>query len=321
MADLEAAAEKRVGETFAGYRLERVLGIGGMASVFLGRRQDGAAAALKLLHAPLNAVDEVKVRFLREGSIGEQLGAATQMPGLPRVYASGVAPDGTAYLVMELLAGEPLFDRMARAGRLSVPEVLSIAEEVLDVLVVAHAHGVVHRDMKPENLHVLPDGRIKVLDFGIARVLEAVPSSIQGLPEMTATRTGITIGTTEYISPEQATGIVKDIDGRTDLFGLGATMFRLLSGQTVHGDLPLAEMLIAAATKQVAPLRSVARDVPHDVCAIVDIALAFDKTRRYPDADTMRRDVRAARAGLHPPYARAVEDGRLAQGAPLGAAV
>jgi serine/threonine-protein kinase len=321
MSDLEAAAEERLGSTFEGYKLERVLGIGGMASVFSGVRADGFSAALKLLHPPLNAIDEVKTRFLREGSIGEQLGAATRVPGLPVVYASGVAKDGTAFLVMEKLPGEALFDRMARLGTLPIPEALFIAEQVLDVLEVAHAHGIVHRDIKPENLHVLPDGRIKVLDFGIARVLEAIPSSIQGLPEMTATRTGITIGTTEYMSPEQATGVAKEIDGRTDLFGLGATVFRLLAGRTVHGGESLAEMLIAAATKHAPPLAQLAPHVPPDICAAIDIALAFEKERRYPDAATMRTDVRALRVGAPPPYARAVVEGRLQQGAPLGGAV
>jgi eukaryotic-like serine/threonine-protein kinase len=321
MSDLEADAEERIGSTFEGYRLEKILGVGGMATVFSGVRADGAPAALKLLHPPLNAIDEVKTRFLREGSIGEQLGAATRVPGLPVIYGSGVAKDGTAYLVMEQLAGEALFDRMARLGTLPIPEALFIAEQVLDVLEVAHAHGIVHRDIKPENLHVLPDGRIKVLDFGIARVLEAIPSSIQGLPEMTATRTGITIGTTEYMSPEQATGVAKEIDGRTDLFGLGATIFRLLAGRTVHGGEGLAEMLIAAATKQAPPLARVAPQVPADICAAIDIALAFEKDRRYPDARTMRTDIRALRVGAPPPYARAVGEGRLQQGAPLGGAL
>ncbi len=321
MSDLEADAEERIGSTFEGWRLEKVLGVGGMATVFAGVRSDGAPAALKLLHPPLNAIEEVKTRFLREGSIGEQLGAATRVPGLPVIYASGVAKDGTAYLVMEQLAGEALFDRMARLGTLPIPEALFIADQVLDVLEVAHAHGIVHRDIKPENLHILPDGRIKVLDFGIARVLEAIPSSIQGLPEMTATRTGITIGTTEYMSPEQATGVAKEIDGRTDIFGLGATVFRLLAGRTVHGGESLAEMLIAAATKQAPPLARVAPQVPPDICASIDIALAFEKERRYPDARTMRTDIRALRVGAPPPYARAVLEGRLQQGAPLGGAL
>jgi serine/threonine-protein kinase len=317
--DLEAAAQKRLGATVDGWRLDSVLGVGGMASVFLARR-DGAIAALKLLHGPLNAVEEVKKRFLREGSIGATLSAGADVPGLPRMYGSGVASDGTAYLIMELLEGESLWDRMIREPRMRPDEVLAIAEQVLDVLVLAHAHGVVHRDMKPENLHVMNDGSIRVLDFGIARVLDAVPHGIEGLPEMTATKTGVTIGTTEYMSPEQATGIVKDIDGRTDLFGLGATMFRLLSGRVPHGQLGLAEAIIAAATRQIAPLASVSPEVPPDVCAVVDRAVAFEKTQRYPDAETMRGDVRALRKGAPPPYVRAVIGGRLDAGAPSSVA-
>jgi serine/threonine-protein kinase len=116
------------------------------------------------------------------------------------------------------------------------------------------------------------------------------------------------------MSPEQATGLVQEIDGRTDLFGLGATMFRLLSGRPVHGDVSETLEVIAAATEAAAPLASVAPGILPDVAAIVDRSLAFVKHHRYPSAEAMRSDVRAVRVGQPPPYARAVIEGRLRAG-------
>jgi serine/threonine-protein kinase len=216
---------------------------------------------------------------------------------------------------MEVLQGESLFDRMARVGTMSAGEVLALADQVLEALAWAHARGVVHRDLKPENIHLGNDGQVRMLDFGIARVLDG----IQGLPEKTATRTGMIIGTATYMAPEQATGLVQEIDGRTDLFGLGATMYRLLCGLPIHvvptelQELAAAEV-IAAATEPAPPLASVAPGVAPDVAAIVDRALAFLKPHRYPSAEIMRADVRAVRAGQPPPYARAVLEGRIPAG-------
>ncbi|EYF06548.1 serine/threonine-protein kinase [Chondromyces apiculatus] len=304
-------AESWVGQTFAGkWRIERVLGIGGMGAVLLGRGADGSAVALKVLHPDLNAHPEVRKRFLLEGHIGNTLGGSDPLPGVVRTLGSGTTDDGTAYLAMEVLNGESLFDRMVRLTTMPPAEVLSMAEQVLDTLSVAHARGVVHRDLKPENIHIGADGQTRLLDFGIARVLDG----LQGMPEKTATKTGMILGTATYMAPEQATGLINEIDGRTDLFGLGATMFRLLSGRPVHGDLSDTMEIIAAATEAPAPLATVAPNLPPDVAAIVDRALAFVKHHRYPDADTMRADVHAVRAGQPAPYARAVLEGRLHPG-------
>jgi serine/threonine-protein kinase len=308
---IEEEAEYWVGKVLAGrWRIERVLGVGGMGSVLLGRAGDGSQVALKVLHPALNANAEVRKRFLREGFIGNALAGADAIPGVARMLGSGETEDGVAYLAMEVLEGETLFDRMAREGVVPAAAVLALAEEVLDALVAAHARGVVHRDLKPENIHLGADGRVRMLDFGIARVLDG----IEGLPEKTATATGMIIGTATYMSPEQATGLVSEIDGRADLFGLGATMFRLLSGRPVHGDISETLEVIAAATEAAQPLASVAPGVPPDVAAIVDRSLAFVKHHRYPNAEIMRGDVRAVRAGQPPPYARAVLDGRLRPG-------
>jgi len=309
----EELAAQRIGARVGTWQLERLLGIGGMASVFLGRRDDGAVAAVKILHAYLHGVEELRTRFLREGPIGAALTAVGPLcEGLPQILEAGVMEDGTAYLVMELLDGETVFDRLARMGSLPVGQVLWLAEQVLNVLVVAHAHGIIHRDLKPENLHLGNDGRLKVIDFGIARVLEELPDGTV-LPEKTRTKTGTAMGSCQYMAPEQAIGHVREIDGRTDLFALGATMFHLISGHSIHGDLIDASLLIAAATQQAPPLAHEARSV----AAVVDRALAFKKTQRYPDAAAMRADVKALRTGREPPYVLAVAEGRIQPGDPL----
>jgi serine/threonine-protein kinase len=310
----EEIAARRIGTSIGSWTIERVLGIGGMASVFLGRRADGFAAAIKVLHPYLHDVSEVRKRFLREGPIGSALATVGPLcEGLPQVYESGVSEDGAAFLAMELLEGETAFDRMARKGVLSVDEVLRVAHKVLDVLVVAHAFGIVHRDLKPENVHVGRDGRIKLLDFGIARV-DALPEGTAELPEKTVTKTGVALGSYGYMAPEQALGKNQEIEGRTDIFALGATMFRLLSGHYVHGDLEGTLLLVAAATRHALPLASLAPHVPEPVCRVVDIALAFHKDARYPDAATMRFDVFSLRGGKAPPYATAVAEKRIRAG-------
>ncbi|WP_437278011.1 protein kinase [Sorangium sp. So ce375] len=307
-------AEHWVGKTFAGtWWIERVLGTGGMGSVLLGRAADGSQVALKVLHPELNAIAEVRKRFLREGFIGNTLGGTDAVPGVVRLLGSGETPEGLAYLTMEALQGETLFDRMARTGTMPAGEVLALADQVLETLAIAHARGVVHRDLKPENIHLGNDGRVRMLDFGIARVVDG----LTGLPEKTATKTGMIMGTATYMAPEQATGLIHDIDGRTDLFGLGATMFRLLSGRQVHGEVTEAMEVIAAATEAAPPLASVAPGISPAVAAVVDRSLAFIKFHRYPNAETMRADVRAVRAGALPPYAQAVIEGRIRAGQPI----
>ncbi len=149
-----------------------------------------------------------------------------------------------------------------------------------------------------------------MIDFGIARVLEELPDGTGVLPEKTRTKTGTAMGSCQYMAPEQAIGHVREIDGRTDLFSLGATMFHLISGRGIRGDLIDASLLIAAATEP-APL--LATSAPA-VDAVVNRSLAFDKAQRYPDALTMRGDIQALRSGREPPYVRAVAEGRVRPG-------
>src|SRR5215831_10932051 len=211
----QARLGRRVGERWL---LERVLGTGGMGAVYAARAADGSVAAVKILHPEMGARREVRERFLREGAAANKIGH----PGVVQMLGQGDGEE--AFLAMELLQGETLRERVRRHVRLPLDEVLDYGAQILDVLAAAHERGVVHRDLKPDNLFVTLDNRIKVLDFGLARLLD-------GGPGQQHTRTGVALGTLAYMAPEQALGRRTEIDGRVDLFALGATMFRVLSGR------------------------------------------------------------------------------------------
>jgi serine/threonine-protein kinase len=300
-ADL-VAAEQRVGRVLHDrWTLERLLGVGGTAAVYVGRHRNGARQAIKVLHAHLGRVRDVRERFLREGYAANRVEHA----GVVRVLDDDVVRDSsgaeTAYIVMELLEGEALADRLDRAPALSEREVLLIARGVLDVLQAAHANGVVHRDLKPDNIFLAndPNGgppRVKVLDFGLARIAESER----------LTQTGQAFGTPSYMSPEQAGGRTHEIDERTDVFALGATMFRALAHRSVHSADNALAIMLKMATQPAPRLRSVAPHVSPAVAAIVDSALEFRREDRYSNAETMRADVERALAAPEDVGAKAV---------------
>ncbi|MBM4363421.1 MAG: serine/threonine protein kinase, partial [Deltaproteobacteria bacterium] len=269
---------RRLGSVVCGrYRLESILGTGGMATVFGATTPSGEPVAVKLLHPEMNALPDVRERFAREGEAVARL----DHPGVVRVIESGVDGDGTAFLAMERLDGEPLGNIIRRAGTLGVPQLLDVLDQVLDVLAAVHAKGIVHRDLKPDNLFLTRGGRIKILDFGVARVVDQVPGGIQ---------TGLhtALGTIPYMSPEQALGKRDQIDGRSDLFSLGAMTFRILAGRTVHVAESDIDLLVLMGARPAPPLRTVAPRAPVHLAAVVDLALAFSRDARYPDANTMR---------------------------------
>jgi serine/threonine-protein kinase len=292
------------------WRLEAVLGVGGMAAVYAATHRNGKRVAVKMLHADLAHDEELKKRFLQEGYAANTI----QHDGAVSVLDDDVAPDGSAFIVMELLEGETIEQRSERSGGvLPVHEVLSIADQLLDVLSAAHAKNVVHRDIKPENLFLTKAGALKVLDFGIARVHEA--QQARAALSATSTRAGTVMGTPAFMAPEQARGRWDEVDGRTDLWAVGATMFTLLTGRFVHEGSGGNEQLIMSATTRAPPLANVAATAPGAVCAIVDRALAFEKDRRWPDADTMQQAVRLALDALGDPGSLAAASGAR----PIGA--
>ena len=288
----EEIAARRLGQVVGGkWRLERLLGTGGMAAVYAASTPDGTSAALKLLHPEMTLKRDVRERFVREAYVGNKV----QHPGAVKILEHG-NNEGEAFLVMELLEGEPLGQRVRRLGALPERELFGYLDQVLDVLAAAHAQGIIHRDIKPDNLFVQNDGQVKILDFGLARMLDDVPGEFK-------TRTGLALGTLPYMAPEQALGKRGQLDGRADVFALGATAFRILSKRRVHEADSEAELLVLMATKPAPPLASVVGDVSSHACAIIDLSLAFSKDARYPDARTMQEDVRALLAGKEPPYA------------------
>jgi eukaryotic-like serine/threonine-protein kinase len=278
-------ASGRLGTTLRGkWRLDSLLGIGGMATVYAATHRNGIRAAVKVLHQEMSMVPNARRRFEWEGSVANAVGH----PGAVQVLDDDVAEDGSLFLVTELLEGETLEHRRERlGGRLPQDEVLVALYMVLDVLAVAHSNGIVHRDIKPENLFVTCDGRIKVLDFGIARH--------SGFPEGNRfTQAGETLGTPTFMSPEHARALWDELDGRSDLWSVGATMFELLSGSPVRGGRTVNEELLEAMTRPAAPLSTVAPDVAPAIAEIVDRALAVSKEDRWPDAEAMREAVRQA---------------------------
>ena len=285
-----AKARARLGMTLQDkWKLDALLGVGGMAAVYAATHRNGKRVAVKMMHAEMSNDDEIRQRFLREGYAANTL----QHDGAVSVMDDDVAPDGSAFIVMELLEGETVEASWERGGqRLSPRVVLAIADQLLDVLAAAHAKNVVHRDIKPENLFITRAGILKVLDFGIAKVFEAQQSKAK------ATRAGTIMGTPSFMAPEQALARWDEVDGRTDLWAVGATMFTLLSGRYVHEGATSNEQLVLSATQPARSLATAAPGMAREVVEIVDRALAFEKSARWPDALTMQGAVRAALEAL-----------------------
>lgn len=284
-------AKRRVGTTLCGkYRLEGLLAIGGMAAVYRGRHRNGNPVAVKVLHPVHSLNADLRERFSREGYAAN----AVDHPGAVRVLDDDVADDRDPFLVMELLEGETLEERWRRNGcTLPSDQVVAVACDVLEILAAAHANGIIHRDIKPENLFVTSSGHLKLLDFGIARMRDASTAAF--------TSTGTIPGTPAFMAREQALGFARDIDARTDLWALGATMFTLLSGKYVHEAETIEQMLVFAGSSPARPLVSVMKDAPPVLSAIIDRALAFEKADRHADAKEMLSQLEPLRTLPRPP--------------------
>ncbi|HSC90020.1 MAG TPA: protein kinase [Gaiellaceae bacterium] len=278
-----------VGETIANrYALEELVGTGGMSSVY--RAHDTLLerdVALKLLHDYHGADASTIERFRREARAVAQL----SHPNIVTVIDRG-EDEGRQFIVFEYVAGQNLKELVEREGALPVRRALELAIEVGDGLAAAHRSGVVHRDVKPQNVLLNGDGRAKVTDFGIARSLEV---------EHGMTQTGTVLGTSNYIAPEQASG--QPVDERTDVYSLGVVLFELLTG-----DVPFpGENFVAVALRHVhEPPPSVAElrpDVPLRVAGAVERALAKDPGGRFPTMAALVDELRACAAALAEPDA------------------
>lgn len=286
-------AKRRLGSVVGGkWTLEEVLGAGGVGAVYRARNASGEEAAIKMLHAELAHKSDVRERFLREGTLANKVGHE----GALRVLDQGTTTDGAGYLVMELLEGETITQLLRKDGPIGTKELFGYLDQVLDVLAAAHAQGIIHRDLKPDNLFLTVSGRLKVLDFGLARRLDDIKGSFK-------TKTGLALGTLPYMAPEQALGRRTEVDGRVDLFALGAMAFRVLARRKIHEADSEAELLMKMASTPAPPLAHHAPHLPQGVYQVVDMALAFSRDARYPDARTMQQDVRDVLAGRPPRYA------------------
>jgi len=265
------------------WRLDRRIARGGMGTVFAATHvNNGSKAAIKILHQELARDSDTRSRFLQEGYAANQV----NHPGVVRILDDDVTEDGLVYLVMELLEGELLEQRRIRmGGRLPLAEVYDIADQLLDVLAAAHDRGIVHRDIKPDNIFLTNQGRLKVLDFGFAQMKSGARK------EQTAT--GFLLGTPGFMAPEQAMGNRKLIDAQTDIWAVGATLFLLITGQPCHEGESAAEMLVAAANVPVRSITTVDPHLPTKLAQAIDRALAYEKSQRWPDARSMQAALRA----------------------------
>jgi serine/threonine protein kinase len=281
-------ALSRVGQVLKSkFRLDTLLGVGGMASVYAATHRNQKRVAVKLLHPELSSDVEMKTRFLREGYAANKIGHA----GAVSVLDDDISEDGAAFLVMELLEGETLEQLWDRVGpRVNPYQVLEYLDQVLDTLAAAHDKGIVHRDIKPENLFLTTEGRVKILDFGIARVRE------QGTAlKSKMTAAGTVMGTPAFMAPEQARGRWSDVDGRTDLWALAATAHMLLTGHCVHEAPNGNEQLIMSATRVAPSIATLDPGLPPQVITIIDRGLNYKMDRRWPNARAMQVAVRAGK--------------------------
>jgi serine/threonine protein kinase len=243
----------------------------------------GDVVAIKVLDRALAANERARRRFLREARLADAVGH----PDAVRVFEHGETSEGLLLLVMERLRGETLGGRCRRAP-MAVAEVIDVACRVLEVLAAAHAKGIVHRDIKPENVFLTRAGEVKVLDFGIASLRDEAGRDEAGR-DARLTQSGAALGTPAFMAPEQARGRHAGIDGRTDLWSVGATMFYCLSGRRVHEEAESAnEALIFAATQRAPSLARFRPDVPATLARAVDRALALAPDERWPSAKAMR---------------------------------
>jgi tRNA A-37 threonylcarbamoyl transferase component Bud32 len=263
------------------YEVEGTVGRGGMATVYRGTdRVLGRTVAVKVLSEKYAGDEKFVTRFRREA----QAAAALNHPNIVGVYDTG-DEDEMHYIVMEFVEGETLADVLKREGPLDPTRAVAIAEDVATALEAAHDKGLVHRDVKPGNVMIDRDGRVKVMDFGIARAAA----------DDTLTQTGLVLGTASYLSPEQAQG--SQVDSRSDIYSLGCVLYEMLAGRPPFaGDSPVS-IAYRHVNEDPRPPSDVAPSVPRELDAVVLRALAKEPDERFATAEEFRTALDAAMGG------------------------
>ena len=260
----------RTAPTLGRYEIVRELGQGAMGTVYLGRdpkiNREVAIKTLNIRDIEPHQVDEVKIRFYREAEAAGGL----NHPNIVTIYDAGEEHD-LAYMAMEYINGQTLTAYCVKDQLLAYEEVLRIAAEIADALAYAHDNNVIHRDIKPANIMLLEGGKVKVTDFGIARVMSA-----------SQTQTGTILGTPSYMSPEQVAG--KKVDGRSDLFSLGVVCYELLTGSKPFTGDNIGALMYSISQADYVPLSQKSKRLPKGVHDVVDRLLAKGVTKRYKSA-------------------------------------
>jgi len=298
-----------IGEQLKHYRVEAVLGQGGMGIVYRARdvRLD-RPVALKVLAAGLTTDPERKRRFLQEA----RSASAVTHPAIAQVYDVDEA-EGTTFIAMEYVEGRTV-RQLILDRELDLQGALAIALQVADGLARAHEAGIVHRDIKSDNIMVTRDGHAKILDFGLAKLLDpwggrrddadVDPAELETVAK---TQAGVVLGTIAYMSPEQARG--KPVDPRSDLFSLGVVIYEMVTGELpFKGDSPL-ETMHAIAYDEVRPVTVIRRNLPPEVHRIVSRCLRKRPEDRYADARALARDVKQLQRDI---------DSGIRRSAPIG---
>jgi len=257
------------------YRIVRRIGSGGMGEVFEATHARLAHRyAVKFLHPGMRDHPEALPRFMREAQVTSRL----RHPGIVSVVDFNTLPDGVAYLVMEYLEGEPLGKVLARTGPLPLPRVVDITDQVSSALTAAHLEGVVHRDMHPQNVFIVPatggqGERVKVLDFGISKIA-SISQKITGMAAV--------LGTPQYMSPEQAEGKIDELDAASDQFSLAAIVYEMLTGRPAFSGETLASVAYQVVHAAVTPIQNFRPELPAELDQVVSRALAKNQKARFP---------------------------------------